>query len=206
MTALSIAAGTDTIAAVLERLSGLRPEAGPVTSCYLKLEPRDKTRGKYLIKMKNRVRETVTALARHPLERGDREAVAADLERLLRYFDEPGRLPQSRGIAVFACGRGGLFETIPLPQVHRSRLLVADVPSTRELVALEQEFGTVLVAACDRTGARLFAVTAFGIAELPRVTSPATRTVKFHGERQAMRASIAGAPGEHAHHARIREE
>src|ERR1041384_2054714 len=112
-------------------------------------------------------------------------------ERLLLSFDEPGRLPQSRGIAVFACGRAGLFEAIPLPQVHRSRLLVADVPSTRELVALEQEFGTVLVAACDRTGARFFAVTAFGITELPGLTSPATRSVKFHGERQAMRGSIA---------------
>src|SRR5436190_4042796 len=122
MTALSVAAGTDTIAAVLERLSGLRPEAGPVTSCYLKLEPRDKTRGKYLIKMKNRVRETVTALARQPLERADREAIATDLGRVLEYFEDPGRLPSTRGIAIFASHGLRLFEALALPHVHRSRL------------------------------------------------------------------------------------
>jgi peptide subunit release factor 1 (eRF1) len=177
-----------------------------VVSCYLKLEPRDKTRGKYLIKMKNRVKETVAGLSRQPLERAARERVAADLERVLRYLEEPGRLPQTRGVAMFACGRLGLFEVVPLPQVHRSRLVVADSPATRELVALEQEFGTILVVACDRTGARCFEVTTFGIAELPSVISPASRTEKFHGERQMMRGAVPGSAGEHGHHGRIREE
>jgi peptide subunit release factor 1 (eRF1) len=175
-------------------------------SCYLKLEPRDKTRGKYLIKMKNRVKETAASLARQPLERDTRETVAADLARMLRWFEEPGSLPAARGVAVFVCGRANLFAAVPLPQVHRSRLAVAATPLTRELVALEQEFGTILVAACDRTGARLFAVTAFGIAELSGVTSLATRSAKFHGERQNMRGAISGSAGEFAHHGRIREE
>ena len=191
---------------VLARLTALPAGGGLVSSCYLKLEPRDKTRGKYLIKMKNRVRATVDTLARHPLAHADREAVAHDLERILRYLEEPGQLPPARGIAVFACGRIGLFESIPLPQVHRSRLVVADAPATRELVALEQEFGTILVAACDRTGARFFEVTAFSIVELPGMISLASRTDKFHGERQTMRGALVGAAGEHGHHGRIREE
>ena len=191
---------------VLSRLNALPPGGGLVSSCYLKLEPRDKARGKYLIKMKNRVRETVDALARRPLAHADREAVAHDLERIMRHLEEPGRLPPARGIAVFACGRVGLFESIPLPQVYRSRLVVADAPATRELVALEQEFGTILVAACDRTGARFFEVTAFNIVELPGIISLASRTEKFHGDRQVMRGAVIGTAGEHAHHGRIREE
>jgi len=191
---------------VLSRLNALPAGAGLVSSCYLKLEPRDKTRGKYLIKMKNRVRETVAALAQRPLGHADREAVAHDLERILRYLEEPGRLPQARGIAVFACGRAGLFESIPLPQVYRSRLVVTVAPATKELVALEQEFGTILVAACDRTGARFFEVTAFNIVELPGLISLASRTEKFHGERQVMRGAASGSAGEHGHHGRIREE
>ena len=155
-TALPLLPGAGTVNGVLARLSAIPPGTGGVVSCYLKLEPRDKTRGKYLIKMKNRVKETVAGLARKPLERAEREGVAADLERVLRYLEEPGRLPQTRGVALFACGRLGLFEAVPLPQVHRSRLVVADGPATRELVALEQEFGTILVVACDRTGARCF--------------------------------------------------
>ena len=206
MTALPFVVGSEDVHGVLERLAAIPPEAGPVVSCYLKLEPRDKTRGKYLIKMKNRVKETAESLSRQPLERAVREAIAADLARMLRWFEEPGSLPPARGVAVFVCGRAGLFEAVPLPQVHRSRLAVAGTALTRELVALEQEFGTILVAACDRTGARLFAVTAFGIVELPGLTSSATRSAKFHGERQTMHAGMTGSAGEYAHHGRIREE
>lgn len=190
----------------LARLNAVAAGAGPVVSCYLKLEPRDKTRGKYLIKMKNRIKETVAGAARRSLDRDAREAVAADLGSIQRYLEDPGRLPQSRGVALFACGRAGLFEAVPMPQVYRSRLVVADSAATRELNSLEQEFGTILVAACDRTGARFFDVSAFGIVERPSVTSPASRGGRFHGEHQQMRGGTTGSVGEHAFHARIREE
>ncbi len=185
--------------------------AGPhwVVSCYLKLEPRDKTRGKYLIKMKNRVRETATALARRPLERADREAIAADLGRVLAYFEDPGRLPSTRGIGIFASQGLQLFEALALPHVHRSRLGVDRVPLVRELVALEEEFGTILVAVCDRTAARFFEVTAFDCAELTSLAGvDASRGGKFHGSRQVMaRAGTpSGSAGEHNYHMRIRTE
>src|SRR5256884_6898720 len=196
MTALPISANESAVRAAVERLSHVQPGAYQVVSCYLKLEPRDKTRGKYLIKIKNRIREALGALQRQELERALQAQVAADLERVQAYFGEPTRLPPARGIALFACGALDLFEALPLPHVHRSRLAVAPVPLVRELVALEEEFGTILVAACDRTSARFFAVTAYDVAELPSLTALATRSGKFHGERQ----------GEHSHHMRIREE
>src|SRR5213594_2785000 len=207
MTALPAAPSIDAVRDVIRRLQALAPGAYRVVSCYLKLEPRDKTRGKYLIKMKNRVREALLALERQGLERAARDGVAADLERVRRYFEEPDRLPASRGIALFACRAVGLFEVVALPHVHRSRLRVEPTPLIRELVALEQEFGTILVAACDRTGARFFEVTAFDVSELSSLTAGATRPGKFHGERQAMRGGVlAGGYGEHNYHMRIREE
>src|SRR5438309_5609316 len=153
MTAITIAADVTAVHDTIARLAGIEPGTAHVVSCYLKLEPRDKTRGKYLIKMKNRVREAVATLARRPLERDEREAIATDLNRVLRFFDEPGALPASRGIALFASSALGLFEVLALPHVHRSRLAVEPAPLVRELVALEQELGTILVVACDRTGA-----------------------------------------------------
>ena len=207
MTALPAAPSIDAVRDVIRRLQALAPGAYRVVSCYLKLEPRDKTRGKYVIRMKNRVREALLALERQGLERAARDGVAADLERVRRYFEEPARLPAARGIALFACGAVGLFEVVPLPHVHRSRLRVEATPLVRELIALEQEFGAILVAACDRTGARFFEVTAFDVAELPSLTAGATRPGKFHGERQAMRGGVlAGGYGEHNYHMRIREE
>src|SRR5439155_2638804 len=123
------------------------------------------------------------------------------------YFEEPTHLPPARGIALFACGKLNLFQALALPHVHRSRLALAPVPLIRELVALEEEFGTMLVAACDRTGARFFEVTAFDVVELPSLIADATRTGKFHGARQAKRGGVlAGGFGEHNHHMRIREE
>jgi peptide chain release factor subunit 1 len=207
MTVLQLASTVNAVRDVVRRLAAIGPGAYRVISCYLKLEPRDKTRGKYLIKTKNRIREALAALEGHDLERGVREQVTRDLERVRRYFDEPGRLPPTRGIALFACEPLGLFEIVPLPHVHRSRLRVEPTPLIRELVALEQEFGTILVAACDRTGARFFEVTAFDVAELPGLRADATRSGKFHGERQAKRGGVlAGGFGEHNYHMRIREE
>src|SRR2546428_793373 len=104
MSALPVSPSESAVRAAIERLSRVQPGAYHVVSCYLKLEPRDKTRGKYLIKIKNRIREALAALQRQELERALRAQVAADLERVQAYFGEPTRLPPARGIARFACG------------------------------------------------------------------------------------------------------
>src|SRR5574341_1481355 len=105
--ALPIIPTVDAVRDAVQRLAAIEPGPHRVVSCYLKLEPRDKTRGKYLIKMKNRVKDALAELARKPLPRNEREHAVADLERVLRYLEEPGRLPQARGVALFAAGRHG---------------------------------------------------------------------------------------------------
>ena len=206
--AMPVVLTPDAVRDAVARLAAVPAGAYRVVSCYLKLEPRDKTRGKYLIKMKNRVREALAELARRPLERPVREQVAEDLTRVLRYLEEPGRLPATRGVALFACAPLGLFEVLALPHVHRSRLAVAETPLVRELVALDEEFGTIVVAACDRTGARFFEVTAFDVVELSGFPAEgASRGSRFHGERQVVRGGLpAGGSGEHNYHNRIRQE
>src|SRR2546421_13022217 len=97
MSALPASPSGSAVRAAIERLSRAQPGAYHVVSCYLKLEPRDKTRGKYLIKIKNRIRDALAALQRQELERALRAQVAADLERVQAYFGEPTRLPPARG-------------------------------------------------------------------------------------------------------------
>lgn len=196
------------VRAAIDRLTAMEPGSMPVVSCYLKLEPRDKTRGKYLIKMKNRVRQVTAELGRRPWERAVRDAVEADLARVLEFFEEPARLPAARGVAVFACAARGVFDVLPLPQVHRSRLAVAPAPLIRELAALEDEFGTILVVACDRRGARFFAVTAYDVVELDGLAAANTRPSKFHGSRQLSTrgGTPGGNAGEHNFHQRIQVE
>jgi len=193
------------------RLAAIQPGPHWVVSCYLKLEPRDRTRGKYLIKMKNRVREREAALSRQPLSHQEREAIAHSLRQVLDYLEEPNHLPRSRAIAIFASRELGLFEVLPLPHVHRSRLAVGREPLIREALVLEEEFGTILAVVYDRTAARFFEITAYDTVELPGIAATdASRAGKFHGasQRQVMArgGTPSGSPGEHNYHQRIRTE
>ena len=199
------------VRAAVQRLAAIDPGVYWVVTCYLKLEPRDRTRGKYLIKMKNRVKDASAALTRQSLRHADREAIAADLERVLAYLEDPNHLPSTRAIAIFASQGLDLFEALPLPHVHRSRLAIDREPLVRELVALDEEFGTILVIVYDRTAARFFEVTAYGCVELTSLAGiEASRAGKFHGSHQRQVMARAGTPsgsaGEHNYHMRIRTE
>ena len=82
-----------TIAAVLKRLGGVKPGKHRVVSCYLKVEPRDRVRGKYLIKFKNRARALEQALPRLGLDRAAADAVIADVARI-----QPTRNPPQNAL------------------------------------------------------------------------------------------------------------
>src|ERR1051326_4038734 len=100
MTALPLSASENAVRAAVGRLSAIQAGACQVVCCYLKLEPRDKARAKYLIKIKNRIKQVAAELERRPLDHAQRESVAGDLDRLRRYFEEPSRLPAARGAAL----------------------------------------------------------------------------------------------------------
>ncbi len=192
---------TGSIVAQLDRLNTFRPGKHRVVTCYLKIEPRDRARGKYLIKVKNRVRDLEAALPELALERATVEAVRADFARVLDFLKQPGNLPPSQGLAIFACGPEKLWEVVALPFVHRSRLAVDRTPLVRELAAADDEFGRILTAVLDRTAARFFQVTAFGATEVADLTADATRGGRFTGPQD-------GRPGwgEHNYNNRLRTE
>ncbi|MGH7499702.1 MAG: hypothetical protein ACREL3_12725 [Gemmatimonadales bacterium] len=190
--------------AIEERLAALtsvRAGRHRVVTCYLKLEQRDRSRGKYFIKVKNRVREAIQSLPRLALPRDVHEEVERDLGRIQQYLHDPQLLPPTNGVALFACEGIGLFETVPLPSVYRSRLGVDSTPLVRELASVEDEFGRLLTVVLDRTSARFFVVTAYDTEELPGLRANSTRGGRFHGP-----AGMRTGAGENNYHNRIREE
>jgi len=192
--------GTGSVAEQLTRLTGIRTDGHRVVSCYLKLEPRDRSRGKYLIKFKNRARDVVAGLGRLGLERAVQEEVARDIQRVQEHLRTPSSLPPTQGIALFACEGLGLFEAVPLPVVHRSRLAVDASPLVRELASVEDEFGRLLTVVFDRTSARFFEVTAYQTSELAGLRADSTRGKRFHGDQDGP------GWGEHTYNNRIRQE
>jgi peptide chain release factor subunit 1 len=202
-------AGTGTLAPDIARLMALGPTPHWVVSCYLKLEPRDRGRGKYLIKLKNRSKRLLAGLEARGVGRTERTAVERDLERIRAHLAQPSSLPAGRGIAVFACEPLRVFVAVPLPLVFRSRLVVDHSPLVRELAALDDEFGRVVCVVYDRTGARFFEVTAHGVAETLGLTAgETTRAGRFHAQTQARTRGGLGmsAFGEHNFNQRIRVE
>lgn len=186
---------------LLERLAAIEPGTHRILSCYVRLGPRDRTRGKYLTEVRSRIR----ALRDDPLlstpAAEDAEAVDRDLARLESYVQRTAGLPHSRGLAVFLCDGLELFEAIALPRVIRTRLVLDDTPWIAELASLQDEMEPVVVAVIDRAHLRFFEVTPLAATELPGFREPATRGGKFHGDRR-------DAPGwgERAYHGRLREE
>jgi peptide subunit release factor 1 (eRF1) len=185
----------------LQRLAAVDAGRHRVVTCYQKLEPRDRSRGKYVIKLKNRIREVVQALPRLGLGHAAEAEVTRDLERIQTHLRDPDNLPSTQGIAVFACGPIGLFETVPLPFVYRSRVAVDAAPLVRELASVEDEFGRLLTVVVDRTAARFFEVTAYDAVELAGLRADSTRGKRFRGDES-------GPPGwgEHTYNNRIRTE
>ena len=188
------------IAKTLARLTRLKTDDHRIVTCYLKLELSDRSRGKYLIKLKNRVKRAEAALPEIGLSRTVQQEVQDDLQRIMEHLREPARLPSTHGVAIFGCKALKLFEILPLPAVHRSRLGVDRTALVRELASAEDEFGTLLTAVVDRTTARFFQVTAFGAEELPSLDAVRRRSPKFRSHE--------GPPGmgERAWNNRIRNE
>lgn len=188
------------VAERLARLTTVTPGRHRVVTCYLKLEPRDRSRGKYLIKLKNRVRAAMQAMPRLGLERAIHEEVVRDLDRVQQYLHTLDNLPSTQGLAIFACEAIGLFEVVPLPVVYRSRLAVDSTPLVRELASVEEEFGRVLTVVLDRMAARFFEVTAYDCQELIGLRADSTRGKRFRGDQNGP------GWGEHSYNNRIRTE
>jgi peptide chain release factor subunit 1 len=189
------------VAQQIDRLSRITPDRHPVVSCYLKLEPSDRSRGKYLIKLKNRVKAVEERLPSLGFDRAGQNAARADLARIVEDLSRPGSLPSTRGIAIFASSGLRLYERVAVPLVYRSLLAVDRTPLVRQLLAAEDEVGRLLTVVLDRQSARVFEVTAFGAAEIADLRAEATRGGRFHSDRRD-----APGAGEHTYHNRLRTE
>jgi peptide subunit release factor 1 (eRF1) len=172
-----------------------------ILSCYVRLEPRDRTRANYLItEFKDRAKDLRADAMALTLGRDERRAIERDLTRVFDYLSHPRDLPHTPGLAVFACEELGLFEAAPLTRVHRTRLMLDDTPWIGELAA-EQGTQPILTIVIDRAHARFFEVTASGLTELACLTAGSTRGGKFHSDR-----GDAPGWGEHDYHRRLEQE
>jgi peptide subunit release factor 1 (eRF1) len=189
------------IGPLIQRLTHLPPGPHWIVSCYVRLEPGDRTRGRYLLAL----REWTTALMGDPrladLSRKDRIAVERAVAQIHRYLERPRSLPHARGLALFVCEELGLFEVAPLPRVHRTRAVLDDTPWIAELVSAARDAEPVIVAVLDRALARFFMASPAGAVELPGGFTVSGRGGRYRPDRED-----APGEGERDYHGRLAEE
>ena len=187
--------------ALIQRLAALPAGRHRIVSCYVRLEPGDRASASYLIELKDRLKALSQDRIILTLSREARLRVERDLDRIMAYLSHPGELPHTPGVAVFASEALGLFEAVPLPRVHRTRLVVDDTPWISELVAVAAEILPVLTVVIDRVHTRFFQVTALQVTETECLTGPSIRGGRFHSDR-----GDAPGWGEHGYHGRLEHE
>lgn len=175
----------------------MKPGKHPVVTCYLKIEPRDRVRKKYLTKVKNRVKALEYGLPSLGWEKAQQDAIKSDLKRIVEFLGDADKLPTSPGVAIFASKGQKIFEVRPLPKVYRSRLAVDRTPLVRELAATEEEFGKLFTVALDGSTAVIWEVTAWAATVVRKVETAVSRSRGRGGGPREEWAS------EHTYHNRI---
>jgi len=133
----------------------------PVVSVYLDTRWSDEhQRNRVRIFLKNEI-------ARAREARG-RRAAPADLEWIQSAGDEivaQAATPETRGVAIFACGTAGLRELLRLRVPFDNAFMVEDTPSLAPLAAAVQRTPSTLVVFADTESARLMHVSREGAGE-----------------------------------------
>lgn len=174
---------TASVGPLIDRLTRLPPGRHSILSCYVRLEPEDRARNRYLTTWTTRAKELEEAPAQ-TLSRDERLSVQRDLARIRGYLERVRNLPHARGLAIFACEALDLLEAVPLPRVHRTRVILDETAWIAELVAAGREAKPVIVVVLDRALARFFTVSPSGALEWPCGFSASARGGKYHADRK----------------------
>jgi len=137
----------------LRRLAGFRSESGCAISLYLGL---DASVAPTAADVETRVRSLLSegersdSATREELGHAERQGLKADFERIRSWFDEEFERDGTQGVALFACGPAGVWETVSLATPVPDRVVVASGFHLAPLVQLVGRGDGALVAAVSR--------------------------------------------------------
>ncbi|MFI5322536.1 MAG: hypothetical protein ACHQ6U_03160 [Thermodesulfobacteriota bacterium] len=165
----------------INKLSGYANDTYPITSLYLKLGPRERGNFRYTIKLKNLEKDLRDEIAGRGLSKAVLESVESDLSKIHSFVDSGNDLSECRGIAIFSCSNGGLWEMLKLPSVYRNQLIIDRSPAIGQLIKVYDEYSRIVTVLIDRKKARIFSIDLDGSKEILDYFDPsAERSTKFH--------------------------
>lgn len=142
----------------LRALTDARPQRGRVLSVFLNLDPAEfasaAARSTAINSVLNEAEREIGQL--DGLEHDELVSARDDLERVRAELGRDGLADEgTRGIAIYACGLGGLFEVLRLDHPVRTHAVIERTPYLEPLVSpgQQQNWGVLLV---NRRAARIF--------------------------------------------------
>ncbi len=123
-----------------------------------------------------RARELIRSAAGKEPRAGGRMVSAADVESIISAVDQNSQEWLGHTVALFACRRIGLFETIPLPRSQSEQAVIADRPHIRPLLAALQRNPTFRAALVDTKHAWILHISDDGIEMVAERTGAGVRS------------------------------
>jgi len=133
----------------IRELAAFRSPSAPVVSCYLDVD------GRRLV-LRQDYESELDGLLREAKALPGADAAAPDLRRIEEYVKGGFDRSRIRGLALFSCAEGGLWEVVPLPLPVSSRIVVNSSPAVGQLESVVQELHRFGVLLADRQRARVF--------------------------------------------------
>jgi peptide chain release factor subunit 1 len=131
--------------AELQQLIDFEPTGHPVLSLYLNVDPSRRSKDKYMLWLRNYLKEV------------SGQAEPADIERVERYFGFEYDW-QGKSVACFSCAEADLWQVFTLLVPMEDGVFVGDLPHIKPLTNLMDRYEPYGVAMVDREGARLFQI------------------------------------------------
>jgi hypothetical protein len=154
--------------AKLQQLIDFEPTEHPVLSLYLNVDPSRRSKDKYMLWLRNYLKEV------------SGQADSADIERVERFFGFEYDW-QGKSVACFACTQAGLWQVFPLAVPMEDGVFVRDLPHVKPLTDLMDRYEPYGVALVDREGARLFQIQMGQIVETAGTLGEETKRHKQGG-------------------------
>jgi len=154
--------------AELQQLIDFEPTGHPVLSLYLNVDPSRRSKDKYMLWLRNHLKDVSD------------QADPADIERVERYFGFEYDW-QGKSVASFACTEDGLWQAFPLAVSMEDGIFVGDLPHIKPLTDLMDRYEPYGVALVDREGARFFQITMGQIVDMDGTLGEETKRHKQGG-------------------------
>jgi len=135
-------------AETIERIEHLRGNGLPIVSAYLAVHPGPEGR-KMLRSEADSLLHQVRPLANdRKLQHATRLSLREDIARIADLVE--GESFKAGSLAIFSCSGAGVFEVIGLPRAVRERITVDEIPATRPMLAVLDEYYRCCAVVVDR--------------------------------------------------------